>query len=294
MNLVRWTVAAVMFGASASSLAQAGTHAGKSASRHARHHHQAAAPAPVGHAGTGAAVAPRDGASADGANGAGRNRAPNGTDAPAHKGARAIPTLRDHPSFVTRTNGAAAAGNGHAGAGSPAQHGINPDLIFVPPPGRNARFSGKPAASRKAAAARPTGPTGYHPARPEGAMAAAKNAIGVAMTANAGINPIGADRTSPRHAPVGEAGKTNAIGAHIGAQGLGAAAPGSMPKAGTAVGPASTGHPGSGPTAVAALSSHGGGISGTGLHRPGIAPAAIGGPAKLVAGIGGTGMRSKR
>jgi hypothetical protein len=294
LSLIRWAVAAIVFGALATSHAHARTHAGKNASRHGRHHHQAAGPMPVSHAGTSPAAGPRGGASADGANGDGRNRAPNGTDAPAHKGARAIPTLRDHPSFVTRTNGAAAAGNGHAGAGSPAQHGVNPDLIFVPPPGRNARFSGKPAASRKAAAARPTGPTGYHPARPEGAMAAAKNAIGVAMTANAGINPIGADRTSPRHAPVGEAGKTNAIGAHIGAQGLGAAAPGSMPKAGTAVGPASTGHPGGGPTAVAALSSHGGGISGTGLHRPGIAPAAIGGPAKLVAGIGGTGMRSKR
>jgi hypothetical protein len=286
LNLIRWAVAAIVFGALATSLADAGTRAGAHASRHGRHHHQTAGPVPVSHAGNGAAAAP------DGGSNAGRqDHDPNGADAAAHNGARVISTMRDHPGFVGRASGAHATGTGRAAA----QHDINPDLIFVPPPGRNAKYPGKLAAPKRAVAARPAVPTAFRRQGPDpGAVSAAKNAIGVATKPNASSNPTGAARTGPGRNPLGDAGKTNAIGAHIGPHGVSVAAPGGAPKAAIGVGPANAGHPGGGPNAVAALSTYGGSISGTGLQRPGTAPGVIGGPAKVIAGIGGTGMRPKR
>jgi translation initiation factor IF-2 len=295
LNLIRWAVAAIVLGALAPSLAHAATHAGKNGLRHGRHHHHSAGPVSVSRPGSSTPAAARDGAGADRAKGDGRNPGSPGADAPVHKGVRAIPTLRDRPDFVARANKAPAAGSGHAGAGHAAQHGVNLDLIFVPKPGRNARSLGKSSVPKKAAAARPAEPTGFRRQRLDaGGMGAAKNAIGVAMRANASINPTGAGRASLGPTPVGEAGKTNALGAHMGQQGAGAAGPGSGSKAVTGVGPASAGRPGGGPAPVAVPSAYGGGISGTGVHRPGSAPPAIGGPARLLAGIGGTGLKSKR
>lgn len=286
MNPIRQVLAVVVLGAFAASLAQAGpreragTQAAAHAWRHVRHHHRVAGPAAAGRTWEGAAAP----ASAD------RPEAhPSGMDAVAHRG-RAIPADRGRHGFGLRDRGEAAASNGRANAGPHALHEINPDLIWTPPPGRNAMHGlGRPGARKKAAATRTAAPSFYRRQRPDGAAAAAaKNAIGVA-TKPTSLNPTAAGRTSAGPNAVGGAVKANAIGAQAGQPGLSPTVPGGAGKIGTGTPPANAGHP-----AAAALSAYGGKISGTGMGRPGFAPGAIGGPAKVVAGVSGTGMRPKR
>jgi hypothetical protein len=278
LNLLRQMLAAVVLGAFAASLAAAGKQAvAASASRHARHHHQVSGPASAGRAPGGATPASADRSDAH----------PNGMDAAAQRG-RAIPA--DRGRHGSRDRGETAATYGQANGGPHALHAINPDLIWTPPPGRNATHGfGGPGAPKKAAVARPAASSIYRRQRPDwGGAAAAKNAIGVATRPTV-VNPTAAGRTNAGPNAIGGAVKANAIGAQVGLRALSPTAPGGAGKIAPGIAPANAGHP-----AAPALSAYGGKISGTGIGRPGSAPGVIGGPAKVLAGVSGTGMRPKR
>jgi hypothetical protein len=294
MNVIRQVLAAIVLAAVATSAAHARPHgkATANASRHLRQHHEVG-PAPIvrGSNATVETNAPGS-ANSTGTRGPDDTQRDPGADRvadPGHKGARTLPADRDHRGSVPHPN-RGAEGTGHAGAGTSGHHAVNVDLIFVRPPGRDARHPSKPGHAKKAASARPA-PTNFRRQRPDPA-ATAKNAIGVA-TKPAGVNAAGPGQTGPSLNAVGTA-RTGPMGAQAGPPGLSSPAPGNAAKPGPTVGPVSAGHPSLGPTGVAAVSPNGGGISGTGVGRPGSGPGTIGGPAKLVAGISGTGMRPKR
>jgi hypothetical protein len=294
MKAIRQVLVAIVLAAVATSAAHARHHgkATANASRYVRQHHEAGRAPTV--RGSNAAVE----TNAPGSANSTRTRGPDdaqrdpGADRvadPRHKGARTLPADRDHRRSIPHPD-RGPEGAGHAGAGTSGHHAVNVDLIFVRPSGRDARHPIKPGQPKKAASARPAGPTDFRRQRPDPG-ATAKNAIGVA-TKPAGVNAAGPGRTSPSLNAVGAA-RTGPMGGQAGPPGSSPPTPGNAAKPGPTVGTLNAGHPSLGPAGVA-VSPNGAGLSGTGLGRPGSGPGSIGGPAKLAAGISGTGMRPKR
>jgi len=176
-------------------------------------------------------------------------------------------------------------GIGGPGNASHASHDINPDLIFVPPPRRNAKPDVDRQGPAKKAAARPASRSAHRRQPPDtSASVGKKNAIGVATPpAGAGSGTVGGEGNAGSSAGGGV--KANAIGVPRATAGWPPPAPAG--KIGAA-NPAGTVH-----ATPPMLPAHGG-INGTGITRAGVAPATIGGPAKVAAGIGGTGLKPKR